>query len=166
MFYSDFKNFNSLNPRKGRTKEKKEAVQNNVSELYNGYLGAYFNQYMALSDAKKRNLGDPVNLFLVNSYNYNNWFKKEESVDTTRKSDKEESDIPPLEGDEEEVKEGQGLTILTPNKLLTRLPILLAQIKAGNNSCKLKNEIKQVLFLLNQHNKITKKVYNNLIKSS
>ena len=39
-----------------------------------------------------------------------------------------------LEGDGEEVKEGTGLKILTPNKLLTRLPILLAQIKAGNNS--------------------------------
>ena len=38
-------------------------------------------------------------------------------------------------------KRGTGLIILTPNKLLTRLSILLAQIKAGNNSYKLKNEI-------------------------
>ena len=44
----------------------------------------------------------------------------------------------PLEGDEEEIKERKGLQIITPNKLLTRLPILLAQIKAGNNSYKLK----------------------------
>ena len=58
-----------------------------------------------------------------------------------------------------------GLNILTPNKLLTRFPILLAQLKAGNNSCKLKNEITQILYLLYQHNKITKKVYNNLTKS-
>ena len=42
--------------------------------------------------------------------------------------------MPPLEGDEEEAKEVKGFKILTPNKLLTRLPILLAQIKAGNNS--------------------------------
>ena len=48
-------------------------------------------------------------------------------------------DMPPLEGDEEEVKEGKGLKILTPNKLLTRLPILLTQIRAGNNPYKLKN---------------------------
>ena len=47
-------------------------------------------------------------------------------------------DMPPLEGDEK-VKEGKGLKILIPNKLLTRFPILLAQIKAGNNSYKLKN---------------------------
>ena len=80
------------------------------------------------------------------------------------KSDKEESDMSPLEGDEE-VKEGKGLKILTPNKLLTRLPILLAQIIAGNNSYKIKNEIRQMLYLLYQHNKITKKVYINIIKS-
>ena len=51
------------------------------------------------------------------------------------------SGMPPIEGDDEEVKEGKGFKILTPNKLLIRLPILLAQIKAGNNSYKLKNEI-------------------------
>ena len=73
------------------------------------------------------------------------------------KSDKEESDMSPLEGDEE-VKEGKGLKILTPNKLL-------AQIIAGNNSYKIKNEIRQMLYLLYQHNKITKKVYINIIKS-
>ena len=43
---------------------------------------------------------------------------------------------------------------------LTRLSILLAQIKAGNNSSKLKNEIRQILYLLDQHNEITKKDYN------
>ena len=53
--------------------------------------------------------------------------------------------MPSLESDEEELKEGKGLKVLTPNKLLTRLPILLARIKAGHNSCKLKNEIRQVL---------------------
>ena len=45
--------------------------------------------------------------------------------------------MPPLQGDEK-VKEGKGLKILTPNKPLTRLQILLAQIKPGNNSYKLK----------------------------
>ena len=47
-----------------------------------------------------------------------------------------------LKGDEEEVIEGKGLKILTPKKLLTILPILSVQIKAGNNSYKLKNEIR------------------------
>ena len=58
-----------------------------------------------------------------------------------------------------------GLKILTPNKLLTRLSILLSQIKAASNSNKLKNEIRQILYLLYQHNKTTKKVYINLIKA-
>ena len=61
--------------------------------------------------------------------------------------------------------EGAGLKILTLNKLLARLPILLAHIKAGNNSQKLRNEIRQILHILYQHNKITKKAYKNLIKS-
>ena len=62
-------------------------------------------------------------------------------------------------------KAGTGLEILTSNKLLTRLPILLAQIKARNNSYNLKNEFRQILYLLYQHNKINRKVCNNLIKS-
>ena len=53
----------------------------------------------------------------------------------------------------------------TPDKLLVRLLILIAQTKAGNSSNKLKNEIKQILYLLYQHNKITKKINKNLIKS-
>ena len=78
-------------------------------------------------------------------HNYDDWFENEESTDKTRESDKEEPDIPPLEGDEGEVKEGKGLKVLTPSKLLTRLPILVAQIKAGNNPNKLKSEIRQIL---------------------
>ena len=57
------------------------------------------------------------------------------------------------------------IKILTLNKQLTRLSVLLAQIKAGINSYKLKNEIRQILYLLYQHNKFTKKLYNNLINS-
>ena len=55
-------------------------------------------------------------------------------------------DMLPLESDEEKVKEGKGLKVLTSNKLLTRLSILLAQVKAGNNSHKSKNEIRQILY--------------------
>ena len=71
--------------------------------------------------------------------------------------------MPPPESDKEEVKEGK--RILTPNKILTRLSVSLAQMKAVNNSYKLKNEIIQIVYLLYQHNKITKKLYNKLIKS-
>ena len=51
------------------------------------------------------------------------------------------SNMPPLECNEEE-KEGTRLKILVPNKLMTRLPILLPQIEAGNNLSKLKNEVR------------------------
>ena len=45
-------------------------------------------------------------------------------------------------------QQGLGLKILTPNQMLNRLPITLAQLKAGNNSEKLKNEIRQLLYFL------------------
>ena len=59
---------------------------------------------------------------------------------------------------------GSGLKILTKKQMLSRLPILLAQIQAGNNSTKLKNEIRQILYLLYRSKVLTKTVYNNLIK--
>ena len=60
---------------------------------------------------------------------------------------------------------GTGLKILTPKQMLQRLPIALAQVKAGNNSESLLNEIRQILYSLHQPKQITKKVYNNIIKS-
>ena len=62
-------------------------------------------------------------------------------------------------------KEEKGLKILTPKQMLQRLPIVLAQVKAGNNSENLLNEIRQIVYSLYQSKEITKKVYNNLIKS-
>ena len=57
------------------------------------------------------------------------------------------------------------LKILTHKQMLQRLPIALAQVKAGNNSESLLNEIRQIVYSLYQSKKITKKVYNNIIKS-
>ena len=62
-------------------------------------------------------------------------------------------------------QEGKGLKILTPNQMLKRLPIALAQIKAGNNSESLLNEIRQIVYSLYRSKEITKKVYNNIINS-
>ena len=61
--------------------------------------------------------------------------------------------------------EGEGFKTLTPKQMLQRLPIALAQVKAGNNSENLLNEIRQIVYSLYQSKQITKKVYNNLIKS-
>ena len=66
---------------------------------------------------------------------------------------------------ENEESSGPGLKILTNKHMLNRLPILLAQIQAGNNSNKLKNETRQILYSLYRSKVLTKTVHNNLIKA-
>ena len=116
---SELNKFNNINPRK-RQKDKKATAYDNASELYNEYLEIYFTRYMTISDAKKKESW----VIIMILKNKKEWTDEEESVDL--------SNMSPLAGDEE-VKEGKGLKMLTPNKLLTTLPILLAHIKAGNN---------------------------------
>ena len=60
---------------------------------------------------------------------------------------------------------GKGLKILTHKQMLQRLPIDLTRVKTGNNSESLFNEIRQIVHSLYQSKQITKKVYNNIIKS-
>ena len=62
-------------------------------------------------------------------------------------------------------KKGEGLKVLTNKQMLNRLPILLTQKQARNNSKSLKNEARQMLYSLYRSNVLTKNVYNNLIKS-
>ena len=65
----------------------------------------------------------------------------------------------------QESQEGEGHKILTPNQMLKRLPIALAQVKPGNNSESLLNEIRQIVYSLYRSKEINKKVYNNIINS-
>ena len=60
-------------------------------------------------------------------------------------------------------QQGQGLKILTPNQLLSRLPIALAQLKAGYNSEELKNETRQIFYSLYRSKKLAKQIYKSLI---
>ena len=60
-------------------------------------------------------------------------------------------------------QQGLGLKFLTPNQMLSTLPITLAQLKAGNNSEKVKNEIRQLLYSLYRSKKITKQLYKSFI---
>ena len=82
---------------------------------------------------------------------------KDEQPDTT--------DMPDLESKESAAQKrnqpGRGLKM--PNQMLIRLPISLAQLNAGNNSEKLKNEIKQLLYSFYSSKKLTKKLYKSLI---
>ena len=59
-------------------------------------------------------------------------------------------------------QQGEGLKTLTLNQMLSRLPIALAQLKAGNNFEKLKKEIRQLLYSLYRSKKLTKQLYKSL----
>ena len=61
---------------------------------------------------------------------------------------------------------GTGLKILSPKQMLQRLQIALGQVKTGNNSKSLLNEIREIVYSLYQSKQFTKKVCNNIIKSS
>ena len=74
-------------------------------------------------------------------------------------------DLYNLKSDSDASKKGEGLKMLTNKQMLNRLPILLAQIEAGNNSKSLKNELRQILYSLYMSKVLTKTVYNNLNKS-
>ena len=63
----------------------------------------------------------------------------------------------------EQIQKGQRLKILTPDQMLNRLPISLAQLNSGNNSEKLKNEIRKLLHSLYRSKKLTKQIYKGLI---
>ena len=68
-----------------------------------------------------------------------------------------------LKFNEQNQQEGQDIKILTPNQMLNRLPIAFAQLQAGNNSNKLKNEIRQLLYSFYRSKNIAEQVYKSLI---
>ena len=80
------------------------------------------------------------------------------------KSLKDIVDFYNLKSSSDTSKKGEGLKILTNKQMLNHFPILLAQIQARNNSKKLKNETRQMLYLLYRSKPLTKTMYNDLIK--
>ena len=87
---------------------------------------------------------------------YNYWKELSENIRTLN---------PEGKGSAASRSKGEGLKILTNKQMLNRLPILLAQIQAGNNSKSLKNELRQIIYSLYRSKVLTKTVYNNLIKA-
>ena len=73
----------------------------------------------------------------------------------------------PIETEKEaaERQKGQGLKIMIPKQMITRLPILLAQLNAGNNSQKLKNGIRQIVYSLYRSKNLSKTIYNSLMNT-
>ena len=100
--------------------------------------------------------------YLVKIFNEPNTDDKQSDIaDTT--------DMPDLESEESAAqrikKKRQDLKTLTPNQMLSRSPISLAQLKTGNNSENLRNEIRQLLYSLYKSKKLTKTIYNHLINT-
>ena len=95
--------------------------------------------------------------------------KKDDKTDEADGEQPDTTDMPNLESEESakprRSQQGQGLKTRTPNQMLSGLPITLAQLKAGNNPEKLKNEIRQILYVLYRSKKLSKTIYNNLINT-
>ena len=97
------------------------------------------------NDKEKNNeLVDVINSGLKDFIKFNKEISEEERK--TEKTDKITKIVKKILKFNRRIQRGQGIKILTPNQMLSRLPITLAQLKAGNNSEKLKNEIRQLLY--------------------
>ena len=113
-----------------------------------------------------------INAFSECIFLYIDGFQVEKESDEESTLENEEIDTRDMSESESEESEGsgfgnntkgKGLKILTPSQMLSRLPITLAQLKAGNNSEKLRNEIRQILYSLYRSKKPTTQIYKSLI---
>ena len=111
-------------------------MYNKASKLCNELLRRYFNEYKNFCSSKQLSLDMIRKIYLLNFIIIVIGLKKDKLAPES--FDEEKPIDISLEGYEEEIKEEKGLNIFTSNKLLTRLPILLAQTKGENNANKLK----------------------------
>ena len=146
--------------------EKRNVVINTAFKLYDTLLNIYKTQYDKLWEDSKKSLS-VINKpeMLILDFDDDDWQPIPPAEDEKEvKLEPEETITERIKLNPRKKTTATGLKISTPNKLLTRLLILLAHWKAGKNSCKLKKQIKQILCVLYQPNKITKNFYNSLIK--
>ena len=153
----------------------------NISISYDDYENKFDAEKITKSLKKVRNKFININEFkeeynkFMDTIVKNEYFKSEKekgSVSPNQKRMrryardlKDIVDLYNIKSGSDTSKKGEGLKILTNKQMLNRLPILLAQIQAGNNSKSLKNELRQILYSLYRSKVLTKTVYNNLIKS-
>ena len=110
------------------------------------------------------------NLYIIREYIINETFNTEDEklyIATGGDDDRRKSVIETISklGDKEEAEIGKGLKIMTPRQMITRLPILLAQKQACNNSRKLNNEIRLIIYSSYMSKNLSKTVYNHLINN-
>ena len=160
-YYRD-KNIN-ISYDKNKNKFSTEEITKSLDRLHNKLLN--FSEF-----------NEEYNKFMDNVVKFE-YYKSEKDPDSVSPNQKKKKprryvtdlkdivDLYNLKSGSDTSKKGEGLKILTNKQMLNRLPILLAQIQAGNNSIKLKNETRQILYSLFGSKALTKTVYNKLIKS-
>ena len=146
---------------KNKNKFDTEEITKSLKKLRNKFIN--FNEF-----------NEEYNKFMDNIAKFEH-YKSEKEPDSVSLNQKKRiryvkslkgiADLYNIKSDSDRSKKGEGLKILNNKQMLNRLPILLAQIEVGNNSIKLKNEARKILYLLYRSKVLTKTVYNNLIKS-
>ena len=103
-----------------------------------------------------------INAFKKGIFPYTDGFQVEREIDEDTDEEIDTTIMPELESEESSAErrnqQGKSLTILSPSQMLSRLSITLAQLKAGNNSKKLKNGIRQLFYSLYRSKNVTKQV--------
>ena len=154
--------------RRGRSDEVRRKEQNINNELFKKYFTDYqnpSNMYKKLSEKKgavNEVRVDSIKKVLSTLQRIIDYIPK----DNAFKSEENEKIIDIVERIPEFYKKsqsGQGVKILTPNEMLSRLPISLAQFNAGNDSEKSKNKIRQLLYSLYKSKQLTKNIYKSLV---
>ena len=130
-----------------KTRKQETFAPSSPSKIDSSKATADFLEYMEKEKEGQKRFSD--------DYDSNGWSSGSGSIASKAKGD----------GNVVSKAKGAGLKILNNKQMLNRLLILLAQIQAGNNSIKLKNEARQILYSLHRSKLLTKTVYNNLIKS-
>ena len=153
----DFRNFKTI--RAFGNEIRNNVISLDTANIEQANLLSYISNFMKTKpqDPEKRKLRADV----LNSVT--GLVQGREAVLTAFKSGKFQVSKESQEG--KGANEGERIKILTPNQMLKRLPIALAQVKAGNNTESLLNEVRQIVYSLYRSKEITKKVYNNIINS-
>ena len=144
----------------------------NKSKDINYFLFKYYFNFIYPSDLAKKPFeikDEKKNNDFVEEIK-NRWSKLTDRVEKTLGDKKEDKGLDKILEIVEDIlnfnkqnQQGEGIKILTPNQMLSRLLIALAQLNAGNNSNKLKNEIRQLLYSLYRSKNMTEQIYKSLI---
>ena len=153
-------------------RKQQNAIEKKVTELHNRLN--YSGPGKGMNPSTKKTLEDlysnAKNLYILREDIINEMFNTEDEkldIATVGDDDRRKSVIEAISklGDKEEPEIGKGLKIMATKQMIARLPILLAQKQAGNNSQKINNEIRQIIYSLYRSKNLSKTVYNHLINN-